>query len=273
MTDITQHYSRGDLLTRLNAALVADGADPARPTVEALAPYDQFHGRGLEATIELADQMPVRSTDRILDIGGGIGGPARYVATRFGCHVTGIDLTPEFVDVAQHLTRVMHLDARVTFEVGDATKTGFADASFDGAYSINVAMNIADKHGFYREIHRLLKPGGWVLLAEIAKAGGGAIDYPTPWASTAASSFLATADETQRALVECGFRVDRLQDSRDAALAYGARSRAMVERGGKPPHRAVALIHRDVAKAAMANSAAAMADGRIAPIDIFARKI
>lgn len=273
MSDITKHYSRGDLLSRLNAALVADGVDPGRPTMETLAPYDQFHSRGLEATIELADQMPVRSTDRILDIGSGIGGPARYVANRFGCHVTGIDLTPEFCDVAQHLTRLMHLDDRVTFEVGNATQTRFADATFDGAYSINVAMNIADKQGFYREIHRVLKPGGWVLLAEIAKGVGGDLEYPTPWASSAQSSFLATADETERGLVACGFRVERVKDSREAILRYGARSRAMVERGEKPLHRSVALVHGENGKIATANSAAGIADGRIVPIEILAIKL
>src|SRR5262249_18749091 len=150
--NIAAHYSRGDLLLRLNAALTEDGVDPDHPNMEALAPYDQFHGRGLEATVEIAELMPAGKADHILDIGSGIGGPARYFATRFGCKVTGIDLTPEFCDVARHLTRLLHLEDRTTFEVGDALAMPFVDAGFEGAYSINVSMNIGDKGAFYREI-------------------------------------------------------------------------------------------------------------------------
>src|SRR6266513_5060842 len=97
--EISAHYSRGNLLARLNAALIDDGIDPEHPTMEALAPYDQFHGRGLEATVEIANLLRIEASDHILDIGSGIGGPARYFAARFGCEVTGIDLTAEFCDV------------------------------------------------------------------------------------------------------------------------------------------------------------------------------
>lgn len=157
--EISTHYTRGNLLSRLNAALKEDGADPDRPSMEALAPYDHFHGRGLEATLEVAQLIHAGPADHLLDIGSGIGGPARYFAKRFGCKVTGIDLTPEFCDVARHLTRLLALEDWVAFEVGDALAMPFAGATFDGAYSMNVSMNIADKTAFYREIHRVLKPG------------------------------------------------------------------------------------------------------------------
>jgi ubiquinone/menaquinone biosynthesis C-methylase UbiE len=272
MDDVSRHYSRGNLLPRLNAALAADGADPDQPTADALAPYDHFHGRGLEATIELADLMPARAGDHVLDIGSGIGGPARYIATRFNCRVTGIDLTPEFCDVARHLTRLAGLDDRVRFEAGDALAMPFADGTFSGAYSINVAMNIADKAAFYREIRRVLVAGGWLVLAEIATTDAGPLDYPTPWASTAATSFLATADDTRAGLLDAGFDVVQIRDSVEAARAFGARSRALVERGEKPPHRSVMLVHGEGARDAMANSARALQDGRAIPIEIVARK-
>ena len=271
MDNVSSHYSRGDLLSRLNAALAADGADPQQPTADALAPYDHFHGRGLDATIELADLMPARSGDHVLDIGSGIGGPARYVATRFGCRVTGIDLTAEFCDVARHLTQSAGLADRVRFEVGDALAMPFADGTFNGAYSINVAMNIADKAGFYREIHRVLAPGGWLVLAEIASGNGRPLDFPTPWARTAATSFLATADQTRAGLLDAGFDVLQVRDTVEAARASAARSRALVERGEKPPHRSVMLVHGEGARDAMANSARALQDGRSIPIEILAR--
>jgi ubiquinone/menaquinone biosynthesis C-methylase UbiE len=270
--EISAHYSRGDLLSRLNKALREDGLDPDHPSMEGLALYDQFHGRGLEATLEIADWMEAGPGDRILDIGSGIGGPARYFASRFGCEVTGIDLMSEFCDVARHLTHLLDLDGRVAFELGDALAMPFADASFDGAYSMNVSMNIADKAAFYREVHRVLKPGAWLVLSELAKGEGGELDFPTPWAPSAHASFLSTSDETRRGLQEGGFDVIQFRSTLEEALAFGIRSRELVQRGQKPPHRAVMLMHGDVAKQAMANVARGLMESRIVPIEVLARK-
>jgi SAM-dependent methyltransferase len=246
--------------------------DPERPSLEALAPYDHFHTRGLEATAEMGELIEAGAGHHLLDIGSGMGGPARYFASRFGCKVTGIDLTPEFCEVARHLTRLLGLQDRVAIETGNALAMPFADASFDGAYSMNVSMNIADKSGFYREIHRVLKPGAWLVLAEVARGAGEAMEYPTPWALTAAASFLSTPEETRTGLLAAGFAVARLHSTLDKALAFGAKSRAMVERGEKPPHRAVALIHGEVAGAASANMSRGLASARVVPIEVLARK-
>ncbi len=270
--DVTRHYSRGNLRDRLNAALAEDGTDLGHPSMGQLAPYDQFHGRGLEATVEIADLLQIDAGHHILDIGSGIGGPARYFAHRFGCEVTGIDLTAEFCAVARDLTRALDFEKRVRFELGNALAMPFADGSFDGAYSMNVSMNIADKGAFYREIHRVLKPRGWLMLSEIAKGAGGDPEYPTPWANSAHTSFLSTPEETRNGLVEAGFDVVQLRSTLERALAFGARSRAMVERGEKPPHRAVQLIHGERATPMMSNMARGLSESRIVPIEVLARK-
>jgi SAM-dependent methyltransferase len=272
MSKIADHYSSGTLLARLNAALVDDGADPAHPTMEALAPYDQFHGRGLDATEEVAGILKVAATDHLLDIGSGIGGPARYIARRFGCRVTGIDLTSEFVEVARHLTRLLGLESKVDFELGDALSMPFENATFDGAYSMNVSMNISDKGALYYEIRRVLKPGGWLMLSELARGPGAPLDYPTPWAATAGESFLSTPDETVKGLEAAGFEVVQFRDTAEEVKAWGAKSRAMVERGEKMPHRAVQLIHGEKALPAMRNSSRGVGEGRIVPIEVLCRR-
>jgi len=270
--EVSRHYGAGDLLSRLNAALAEDGIDPTHPSVEALAQYDQFHGRGLEATVEVADLVQVTASDHILDIGSGIGGPARYFANRFGCRVTGIDLTPEFCDVARHFTQLLDLEDRITFEVGDCLAMPFADGSFDGAYSMNVSMNIADKNAFYREIFRALKPGGWLVLSEIAQGDGGELAYPTPWARSASTSFLSTPEETLRDLLEAGFDVILLHSTLEKALAFGERSRALAQRGDKPPRRAAMLMDQEIAAQAVANTSRGFSEARIIPIEVLARK-
>lgn len=271
-SDIADHYESGDLLERLCRELTADGIDPARPSVAELAAFDHFHGRGLEATAELAGALNVAATDHILDIGSGIGGPARYMAERFGCRVTGIDLTAEFCDVARQLTTRTGQSDRVSFEVGNALAMPFADASFDGAYSMNVAMNIADKAAFYREIHRVLKPDGWFALSELARGPGPQVDYPTPWADTAVSSFLATIEETRAGLAACGFTVEQIRDTASEVLAFGERSRDIVKRGDKPPHRAVQLIHGERARQMAANVSRGVAEQRVIPIEVLCRR-
>ena len=271
--DISRHYTSGDLLARLETRLREDGFDPARATFEALTPYDHFHGRGLEATEDMANRLEVSETDHVLDVGSGLGGPARYFARRFGCRVSGIDLTAEFCDIARHLTALLGLTERVSFEQGDALAMPFGDESFDGAYSMNVSMNIADKGALYREIHRVIKPGGWLSLSEVVQGPGGEQDYPTPWARTASSSFLATPAETRASLAASGFTIESLRETTEAALAYAARSRAVVEAGGKPPHRAVSLIHGALAGEAIANSGRALRERRTVPIEIVCRKV
>lgn len=274
MTDeqrISGHYSSGQLMERLRTALAAVGIDPDHPTVEQLAPFDQFHGRGLEATQDAASLVAPSAADHILDVGSGIGGPARYFAHRFGCRVSGIDLTAEFCAVARTLTRAVGLADRVAFEEGNALAMPFAGASFDGAYSMNVSMNIADKPALYREVRRVLKPGAWFILSEIAQGGAGAPTYPTPWARTAETSFLATPEETRTALAGAGFTIVQARDTAAAAAAFTARARAMIARGEKPPFHAVYLIHGDLAREMAANGARDLAAGKIIPIEILCR--
>lgn len=271
--DIAGHYSNERLLELLFTSLIEDGADPENLTLCDLAPYDQFHGRGMDATKEVADALNCQPNERVLDIGCGIGGPARYFAHRFGCHVTGIDLTRSFVDTARELNVRTGMVDTVTVEQCNALSMPFKDGSFHAAYSMNVSMNIADKIGFYAEAYRVLIPGGTLVLSELSKGEVGEVMYPTPWARTSSESFLATLEETKNGLAETGFDLVDVRDTAEESIAYGIRAKAMVDRGEKPPHRAVQLIHGSIAMAAMRNTATAVRERAAVPIEIVCKKL
>ena len=200
-------YAAPGLGERIVAALTEAGIPPAKWTPEVLGPADQIHGGGLLQTQVHAALVDITPDMHLLDIGCGIGGPARYFATEFGCRVTGIDLTDEYIAAADLLTRKVGLSDLVTFDCGDATALPYEDAAFDMAWALNVTMNIEDRAGFYAGVHRVLKPGGRFCISEIGQGPGGPPYYPLTWAADPAYSFLMPPDEMRSLLEASGFRV------------------------------------------------------------------
>lgn len=225
MTDTTMidqvraHYTPDGLIDRLRSALMALGPADAILQPAQLAALDHFHTRGALATMDLARLAGIQARDHVLDLGAGIGGPARMLASAFGCRVTGVDLSPEFVAAARYLSKRTGQQDQLAFHVGDARDTGLAAASFDVVLLQHVAMNIADRAALYREIRRLLPPGGRFATYDIVSAVG-APDYPVPWARSAATSFLLSAEATQAAIEQAGFRIRHWQDDSPAAIAF-----------------------------------------------------
>src|ERR1700681_809417 len=156
---VAGHYGRGRLEEMILAAVALD-KDVEKLTAGDLAAVDEFHVGGLEATQELAKQMELRAGLRLLDVGSGIGGPARYFAAEHGCKVTGIDLTEEFVRVATGLTKRTKRDGVVEFRQASALQLPFVAGTFDRAYMIHVGMNIADRSGIFREVRSRSQPRG-----------------------------------------------------------------------------------------------------------------
>ena len=207
---VAEHYGKRDLAQTILAALRAAGKDVARMTIDDLAPVDEFHTGGRNATARLAQLAEVKAGQRVLDVGCGIGGPSRYLASTFGCAVTGIDLTAEFIEVANMLAGRTGLSGKVTYRQGNALELPFADASFDLVWSQNAAMNIEDRARLYGEMRRVLKTSGRLAIQDVAAGPGGEPYYPAPWASDQSISFLMTPQRTRDLLERAGFRVLQL---------------------------------------------------------------
>src|SRR5438132_1629085 len=191
---VGRHYGSAGIAERVLAAL-REAKGPDTPiTPENLAPFDHFHGRGVLATQEIAAQLALQPGERVLDIGSGIGGPARWFAATCAVQVTGVDLTPEFCAAAEALNAATGLADRVTIINGSALALPVPDSTFDAAYSQNVIMNIADKRLFYREAFRALRPGGRLALSNLCAGPAGQPLFPGPQATTCETSFLASPD-------------------------------------------------------------------------------
>ena len=219
LDSVRDHYSSAGLTERLKKALTTLGPEEQRLTPQQLAGFDQFHARGLAATTELAKLAGITADMSVLDIGSGIGGPARLLAATCGCRVTGIDLSEPFVDAAHYLTERTGQGGQVSFQTASALELPFDEGRFDGALLQHVAMNIFDRPRLYREIHRVLKSGGKFATFDVV-SNGGAPHYPVPWAQTPATSFLLTAAETREVVEQAGFRTLAWQDDTEAAKAW-----------------------------------------------------
>lgn len=233
---IVEHYSgTGDLVALLAASLERAGMDLDRLDAADLAAIDEFHIRGREATLEIGVALGVGMGSRVLDIGSGLGGPARTLAAAHGCRVTGIDLTPAYCDAANALSAWVGLADLTRFEQGDATALDFADASFDAAFTIHVAMNIAAKDRLYAEARRVVEPGGRFVVYDVLRGEGKAVTYPVPWARDAAISHLATPDEMRALLTGAGFEIVAVEDSTSTSQAWYERMRERLAQAESPP--------------------------------------
>jgi MPBQ/MSBQ methyltransferase len=275
---INQHYSTGNLGDRLLAQLAESGKDIDRLTPEDLESLDQFHLRGYEATRELAALAEVGAQAHVLDVGSGIGGPARALAHASGCRVTGIDLTEEFTQVAAMLTTRTGLADRVSFRHGDALDMLFLDAAFDLVWSQHALMNIPDKSGLYAQLHRVLKPGGRYACYEIVAGPAGGPEFPVPWARDHAISHLVTASQMRDQLASAGFEPLTWNDDTTKALAWieaqrpdkpaaGGAAADGPDAGGKRPARA-GVIHDEEFKVMARNVRRALQEDRLQVVQV-----
>jgi len=268
---IQTHYTRADLGDVILAALEKAGKDVNRLSPEDLAPIDEFHIRGRAATIELARAAGLDATKRVLDIGSGVGGTSRCLATEFGCHVTGIDLTDEYCRAAETLSVRTGLAHLVDFRQGDATKLPFDDQTFDVVWTEHVSMNIPDKTRLYKEMHRVLKPGGTLAIYDVLAGPSGPVLFPVPWARTPDTSFLVQPSELRRLLEEAGFMISDWSDTTEAGRAWFVSLAERIRNEGFPPLGLHLLMGADFQEMAQ-NQGRNLQEGRIVLGQVVAKK-
>jgi len=270
--DVSNHYTHGDLAAAIRSGIESLGKAIISVTVDDLAPVDEFHIGGRQASEDFLGQLDLSPGKDVLDVGCGLGGAARFVASRYGCRVTGIDLTPEYVETAKVLCRWVGLDSSISLHQGSALSMPFADRAFDRAYMLHVGMNIDDKAKLCSEVSRVLRSNTLFGIYDVMRVSDGELTYPVPWATTATSSAIAKPAQYHEALQAAGFSVVAERNRRDFALAFFDQLRAKTAAAGGPPPLGLHILMGRNTPDKMQNMIQNISNGRIAPVELLARK-
>ena len=269
---VASHYGRAGLLEAILAGLKTLGADLDNLQPIDLAPVDEFHTAGRLTTVKALKMMPLKAGMHVLDAGCGLGGTARVLAKEYGCRVTGIDLTPQYVEVAQALTDRMQLTGQCAFQVGSVTSMPFPDAVFDAAVSFHAAMNIRERDRFYAELARVMRSGAPLCVFDVMKGPSPGMIYPEPWAETEETSFLKSPAETRNLLLDAGFRIEKEDSLREFARQYFREVLAKAASANAPPPLGLHLLTGTNAPEKFSNYAKALEDHQIDPVILIARR-
>ncbi len=269
---IIENYTRGGLLSAIQTAITKLGKTPQNITVEELAAVDEFHIGGRVATEHLLDQLAVKQTSHVLDVGCGLGGASRFVAHHYGCQVTGIDLTPEYVETGNILNSWVGLQTQVQLKEGSALAMPFTTDTFDGGFMNHVGMNIGDKAALFREIYRVLRPNALFGVYDIMRLGDGKLAFPVPWATVAESSHLATVGQYEKRLKEAGFIVKVINNRQTYALDFFQKQRAKAAKADGPPPLGLHTLIGEQTPIKFRNMVASITAGDIAPVEIIVQK-
>ena len=270
--DVSNHYTHGNLTAAIRGGVESLGKTIDSVTIDDLAAIDEFHIGGRQASEDFLAQLDLSPEKHVLDVGCGLGGTARFVASRYRCRVTGIDLTPEYVETASALCGWVGLDNRISLHQGSALAMPFADRAFDRAYMLHVGMNIDDKAKLCSEVSRVLRSNALFGIYDIMRVGDGELTYPVPWATTAESSAVATPAQYREALQAAGLSVIAERNRRDFAVAFYDQLRARTAAAGGPPPLGIHILMGRSTPDKVQNMIQNVSNGCLAPVELIAQK-
>ncbi len=268
---VKHQYGIGEIWQKIETGLKLAGKDINSLTLDDLAPIDEFHTRGRAATRELAEMANLKASDLVLDVGCGLGGTARYLAEHYQCRVKGIDLIEAYISAGTKLTAFANLSDRVELQYGSALDLPYEDEQFDIVLTQHVQMNIADKHRFYSEIERVLKPGGRFIFHDVFLSGGKPALYPVPWADNESISAMVTESQARSTIEEMGLEIDQWFGKGPESVKFFERVLTRIETKGLPPF-GIHLILGDNAEDKMRNHARNLSENRLSVVVGGARK-
>jgi ubiquinone/menaquinone biosynthesis C-methylase UbiE len=269
---ISNHYTHGNLLESIQTAIITIGKTPATVTLEELATVDEFHIGGRQATEHLLSQLNFPDHARLIDVGCGLGGAARFVAHKYNHHISGIDLTPEYIETGNVLNGWLGLENQVELHQGNALALPFGDETFDGGFTMHASMNIENKAKLFSEIYRVLRPGSTFGLYDIMKTGDGELAYPVPWATEPHTSSLASPEEYQQGLRAAGFSVLTENNRHQYALEFFMGLAEKAAACGGPPPMGLHLLMEETTATKIKNMIENIKTNKVSPVEIIARK-
>ena len=270
---VVASYEHSELIDSIEKALTKLGKTPDDLTVDHLYPVDEFHIGGNIATKHLMTQLDISENDHLLDIGCGLGGAARYIATHYKCKLSGIDLTADYIEAGNILSTWVGLEQKVILNHGSALKMPYKNNNFDGCYMLHVGMNIDDKNALFKELNRVIKPGKSIAIYDIMLSKVGKIKYPVPWANEQATSHLSTQEQYIDALKEAGFEIKQCNDRREFAQQFFNQILAKTNNLKNFGPLGLHILMQQSTAEKYGNMIQNTSNGLIAPIEIIAKKI
>lgn len=268
---VAGHYTQGTLESAILAGLAELKGLSEASEIDQLASVDEFHMGGRAATMGVAEQLRLGPGLRVLDIGCGLGGTARFLAAAYGCDVAGVDITREFVEVGERLNRHLGLAERISLSVASALATPYADSSFDRATMLHVGMNIADKTALFSEIARVMRSDGYLVVYDVMRSDDQPLAYPVAWANDEATSFVGSPEGYRQAMESSGFEILEETSKREFALEFFKNLKARLAAAGPPPLGLHIVMGKD-APQKVANMYAGLEKGAIEPVQMLARR-
>jgi len=270
--EVSTHYQHGSLIKVIEEGFNYQGKAPSDISLDDMSVIDEFHIGGRQASEEFLDQLRLQERSLVLDVGCGLGGPARFVASQFGCLVSGIDLTHEYVDTGNVLSNWVGLDKKVILQQGSAMALPFPDGQFDAAYMMHVGMNIVDKKSLFVEVFKVLKPDGIFGIYDVMQIGSGEMQYPAPWAASKNTSSLASPQDYQTGLKEAGFNILATRERGDFAIEFFENMKRRMAETNADPALGLHVLMGDDAKTKVANVLQSIKEGSIAPVELIAQR-